>query len=70
VSSKCTFSLGGLTDAKAQNQLKPETFEALQILKSCYRGGPFVAEDEAAAHDHTWVPMNVYVDFQSTCSSR
>lgn len=59
VSSERAFSSGGLTDTKARNQLKPETFEALQILKSCYRDGLLIAEDEAAAHDHTWVPVDV-----------
>jgi hypothetical protein len=51
-----------LTDTKARNQLKPETFEALQILKSCYRDRLLVAEDEAAAHDHTWLPIDVNED--------
>jgi hypothetical protein len=53
------FSSGGLTDTKARNQLKPETFEALQILKCCYRDGLFVVGDEAASHDRTWAPMDV-----------
>jgi hAT family C-terminal dimerisation region len=57
VPSERAFSSGGLTDTKFRNRLKPETFEALQILKCCYRDRLIVAEDEAAAHDHVWVPM-------------
>jgi len=60
--SEHAFSSGGLTDTKARNQLKPETFEALQILKSCYHDRLLVVEDEAAAHDHTWVPIDVNKD--------
>lgn len=59
VPSEHAFSLGGLTDMKARNQLKPETFEALQILKCCYRDGLFVMGDKAALHDHTWALMDV-----------
>ena len=50
-SLECAFSGGGLTDTKAQNQLLPETFEALQILKSCYKDGLITVEEEVAAHE-------------------
>ena len=59
MSSERAFSSGRLTDTKARNQLKLETFEVLQILKSCYRDGLLVVENEAAAYDHTWVPVHV-----------
>jgi len=49
VSSERAFSGGGLTDTKARNQLSPETFEALQILKSCYKDGLIKVEDEVAS---------------------
>jgi hypothetical protein len=51
VSSEHTFSGGGLTDTKAQNQLSLETFEALQILKSCYKDGLITVKEEVAAHE-------------------
>ena len=38
-------SSGG-PDHKFRNQMKPETFEALHILKSCYKDGLIKAEDE------------------------
>ena len=44
VPSEHTFSGGGLTDTKAQNQLLQETFEALQIQKSCYKDGLITVE--------------------------
>jgi len=46
-------------DTKAQNQLKLDTFEALQILKCFYWDRLIIAEDEAAVHDQMWVPMKV-----------
>ncbi|KIM75155.1 hypothetical protein PILCRDRAFT_13838 [Piloderma croceum F 1598] len=51
VPSEHTFSGGGLMDTKAQNQLSQETFEALQILKSCYKDGLIKVEEEVAAHE-------------------
>ena len=46
-----------ITDTKTENQLKPDTIEALQILKCCQEDMLIIAEDEAAAHDPTWVPL-------------
>jgi hypothetical protein len=51
VPSERAFSGGGLTDTKARNQLSQETFEALQILKSCYKDGLITVEEEVAAHE-------------------
>ena len=59
VPSEHAFSGGGLTDTKARNQLNPETFKALQILKSCYKDGLFKVADEVAACKHEpWVPVS------------
>jgi hypothetical protein len=40
--------------------MKPETFEALQILKSCYKDGLIKVEDEIISHERKpFVPVNV-----------
>jgi len=44
-----------LTDTKSRNPLSPETFEALQILKSCYKDGLIDVDEEVAAHE--WEPF-------------
>jgi hypothetical protein len=46
-----SFSSGGLTDTKSRNSMSPETFEALQILKSCYKDGLINVDEEVAAHE-------------------
>ena len=51
VPSERSFSSGGLTDTKSCNSLSPETFEALQILKSCYKDGLINVDEEVAAHE-------------------
>jgi len=56
VPSERAFSGGGLTDTNAWNQLLQETFEALQILKSCYKDGLITVEEEVAAHDTSGYP--------------
>jgi len=39
--------------------MKPETFEALHILKSCYKDGLIKVEDEIRAHEHKpFVPID------------
>ncbi len=45
--SEHTFSNTSLTDTKQCNWLAPDTFEALQILKSTYRNGHMSALAEA-----------------------
>ena len=45
--SEHTFSNASLTDSKHRNRLAPDTFEALQILKSAYRNGHLSASAEA-----------------------
>ncbi len=45
--SECAFSNTSLTDSKHHNWLAPDTFEALQILKSVYRNGHMSAPAEA-----------------------
>ena len=58
VSSERAFSGSRLTDTKARNQLSQETFEALQILKSCYKDGLIKVEEEVAAHERKlFVPV-------------
>jgi len=47
---ECAFSSGQLTRTYLCNQLKTDTFEVLQIVKSAYRNGILDASDEAAAH--------------------
>ncbi len=39
-----------LTGTYLHNQLKTDTFEALQIVKSAFHNGILNASDEAAAH--------------------
>ncbi|KIJ25800.1 hypothetical protein M422DRAFT_88439, partial [Sphaerobolus stellatus SS14] len=39
VASERTFSSAGITGTDRRNRLLPETFEALQILKSGYKNG-------------------------------
>jgi hypothetical protein len=57
--SEQAFSSGGLTDHKSHNQMKPETFEALQILKSCYKDGLIKVEDEVeACQRKPFIPVN------------
>jgi hypothetical protein len=50
VASERAFSSGRLTGTYLRNQLKTDTFEALQIVKSAYRNGILDADDEAAGH--------------------
>lgn len=58
VASERAFSSGGMTDAKARNQLSTEMFEALQILKSCYRDGLMNVDYEVAQHSSApWTPI-------------
>ena len=45
--SECAFSNTSLTDSKHHNWLAPDTFEALQILKSVYHNGHMSAPAEA-----------------------
>lgn len=48
--SERAFSSGGLTGTKRRNRLKPEVFEALQLLKSGYRNGRISASEQAGKH--------------------
>ena len=50
VASEHAFSSGRLTGTYLRNRLKPNTFEALQIVKSAFRNGILNATDEAACH--------------------
>ena len=51
VPSERAFSKGGLTGTLLRNQMLPETFEALQILKDSYGSGILVAGKEAASYE-------------------
>ena len=48
--SERAFSSGGTTGTSKRNRLKPEAFEALQLLKSAYRNGHLAANKEAHKH--------------------
>jgi hypothetical protein len=50
VLSERAFSSGVLTATKRRNQLTPEVFEALQILKGAYRNSHITAAEEAEVH--------------------
>jgi hypothetical protein len=50
VPSEHAFSSGALTATKRHNQLTPEVFEALQILKGAYGNGHISAAQEAEVH--------------------
>jgi hypothetical protein len=47
VASERSFSSGGITGMARCNCLLPETFEALQLLKSAYRQGHISATTQA-----------------------
>jgi hAT family C-terminal dimerisation region len=49
--SERAFSSGGTTGTAKRNRLKPDAFEALQLLKSAYRNGHLAADKEA--HEHS-----------------
>ena len=49
VPSERAFSSGGITDTLSRNQLDPETFEAIQTLKSAYKNKHIDSLVEAAA---------------------
>lgn len=51
--SECSFSSTSLTDTKQCNWLAPDTFEALQVLKSAYRNGYLSASGEALEYYQT-----------------
>ena len=48
--SERAFSSGGTTGTAKRNRLKPEAFEALQLLKCAYRNGHLAADKEAQNH--------------------
>ena len=57
VPSERAFSSGGMTGTKLRNQLDPDTFEALQMLKAGYRNGVLTSADEARSHEpKPWMP--------------
>ena len=51
--SKHAFLNMSLTNTKQHNQLAPDTFEVLQILKSAYRNGHMSAPAEAEKYYQT-----------------
>jgi hAT family C-terminal dimerisation region len=51
--SERAFSSGGTTGTAKRNRLKPEVFEALQLLKSAYRNGHLSADNDANDHLHS-----------------
>src|ERR1700682_3666564 len=48
--SERAFSSGGTTGTAKRNRLKPDVFEALQILKSAYRNRHLATDKEAHKH--------------------
>ncbi|KAF5363091.1 hypothetical protein D9757_012029 [Collybiopsis confluens] len=48
--SERAFSGGALTGTKLRNSLRPEMFQALQILKGAYQNGHISATQQAAQH--------------------
>jgi hypothetical protein len=48
--SERAFSSGGTTGTAKRNRLKPDVFEALQLLKCAYRNGHIAADKEAHKH--------------------
>ena len=51
--SERAFCSASLTDTKQRNRLAPDTFEALQNLKSAYRNGHLSAAAEAKKYYHS-----------------
>ena len=59
VPSERAFSSGGITDTTSRNQLKPETFEAVQIAKGGYRSGILNSFEEARLREpKPWTPAS------------
>ncbi|KAF5387473.1 hypothetical protein D9757_007824 [Collybiopsis confluens] len=48
--SERAFSGGALTGTKLRHSLRPEMFQALQILKGAYQNGHISATQQAAQH--------------------
>jgi len=48
--SEWAFSSGGIMDQSQCNQLTPDIFEGLQLLKSAYHNGHIQAATEATTH--------------------
>ena len=51
VASERAFSSGGRTGTKLRNRLKPDTFQAVQLLKDGYRTGIITAVEQAFLHE-------------------
>ena len=60
--SERAFSSGGTTGTAKRNRLKPEVFEALQLLKSAYRNGHLAADKEAQKHSLSIIDLIEYDD--------
>jgi hAT family C-terminal dimerisation region len=55
VPSERAFSSGSLTGTSLRNQLKPSTFEALQILKSAYKNKHISTAQESKGHIESYL---------------
>ena len=51
VASERAFSSGCRTGTKLRNHLKPDTFQAVQLLKDGYRTGMITAVEQASLHE-------------------
>ena len=51
VASERAFSSGRCTGTKLRNRLKPDTFQAVQLLKDGYRTGVIAAVEQASLHE-------------------
>jgi hypothetical protein len=55
--SERAFSSGGTTGTAKRNRLRPDVFEALQLLKSAYRNGHLASDKEARKHSQSIVDL-------------
>jgi hypothetical protein len=55
--SERAFSSGGTTGTAKCNRLKPDVFEALQLLKSAYHNGHLASDKEARKHSQSIVDL-------------
>ena len=62
VASERAFSSGGRTGTKLRNRLKPDTFQAVQLLKDGYRTGIITAVEQASLYEEL---VDEHVDEES-----
>ena len=65
--SEHAFSNASLTDTQQRNQLTPDMFKALQVLKSAYHHGHMSAPAEAEEYYHSITSVLGDLDGDTEC---